>query len=73
VSLRKGDLAKARVMYEEVLAGAAHESNDLAVADTRVQLAWIAALAGAHEDAARLTRDALAQVGEDVQPVGWEV
>jgi predicted ATPase/class 3 adenylate cyclase len=59
VLVRKGDFAKARQLFEDVLAGAKRESDDLVVADIWVELAWIAGFEGSYEEAARLVRAAL--------------
>ena len=57
--VRKREFAKARGVFEEVLAGAMRANDALAVADTRLQLAWIACFEHLYEDAAQLVREAL--------------
>ncbi len=59
VLVRKREFAKARGLFHEVLAGAMHANDALGVADTRLQLAWIACFEHASEDAAQLVREAL--------------
>ena len=59
VLVRKGELAKAQAILEEVLAGAMRMNDALAVADIRLQLAWIACFEHSYEDAAQLIREVL--------------
>jgi tetratricopeptide (TPR) repeat protein len=56
VLVRKRDFAKARRLFGDVLK---RVSDDLVVADIRLQLAWIACFEGSHEEAAQLVREAL--------------
>ena len=59
VLVRKGEFAKARDLFQEVLAGATRTNDTLAVADIRLQLAWIACFEHSYEDAAQLIREVL--------------
>ena len=59
VLVRKGEFAKARGLFQEVLAGAIRTNDALVVADVRLQLAWIACFEHSYEDAAQLVREAL--------------
>ena len=59
VLVRKREFAKARRLFQEVLAGVTRTNDALAVADTRLQLAWIACFEHSYEDAAQLIREAL--------------
>ncbi len=57
--VRRREFAKARGLFQEVLAGAVRENDALAVADIRLQLAWIACFEHSYEDAAQLVREVL--------------
>ena len=59
VLVRKGEFAKAQALFQEVLAGAMRMNDALAVADIRLQLAWIACFEHSYEDAAQLIREVL--------------
>ena len=59
VHLRNGEFAKARELFGDVLAGANRASDELAVADIRLQLAWIACFEGSHQEAIRLVRETI--------------
>ena len=59
VLVRKGDFVRARELFEDVLAGAKRESNDLVVADIRLQLAWIYGFEGAFDKAGQLVGEVL--------------
>ena len=59
VLVRKREFAKARGLFQEVLAGAMRANDALAVADIRLQLAWIACFEHSYEDAAQLVRELL--------------
>ena len=59
VLVRKREFSKARGLFHEVLAGAMRANDALGVADTRLQLAWIACFEHSYEDGAQLIREAL--------------
>jgi predicted ATPase/class 3 adenylate cyclase len=56
ISLRRGDLAEARRRTNEELEVARAEGDDVNIADAGSRLAWLAALEGDYEEAARLLR-----------------
>ena len=57
--VREREFAKARSLLQEVLAGTLRTNDALAVADVRLQLAWIACFEHSYEDAAQLVREVL--------------
>ena len=59
VALRRGDLTERRRLCEDVLVDARALQHDRAVSGILVELAWVAAVEGRYEDAARLAGEAL--------------
>jgi tetratricopeptide (TPR) repeat protein len=59
VALRRGDLTERRRLCEDVLADARALRHDRAVSGILVELAWVAAVEGRYDDAARLAGEAL--------------
>jgi predicted ATPase len=59
VLVHKGDFARARELFESVLADATRDGEYLAAANIRIELAWIAGFEGSYEEAAQLAREAL--------------
>jgi tetratricopeptide (TPR) repeat protein len=59
VALHRGDLAERRRLCEDVLADARAWQNDRAVGGVLTELAWVAAVEGRYDDAARLAAEAL--------------
>jgi non-specific serine/threonine protein kinase len=64
VSLRRGDLVSSRRLSNDELETAQAGGDDVNVADAQGRLAWIAALEGDFDDAARLLRPALRFLSE---------
>lgn len=59
VALQRGDLAERRRLCEDVLADARAMHHDRAVSGILVELAWVAAVEGRFDDAARCAGEAL--------------
>jgi predicted ATPase/class 3 adenylate cyclase len=59
VALNRGDLKRARELYEDMLVEARTRRNESAVARILTELAWIAAVEGRLDDVARLAGESL--------------